>query len=615
MRYSYYRTLLDVERQQRGDLYGWWSRLRHLTWLTVVLLGLYVACKYNMWRHPRPVHHVWIDSVLVEVVEEGWVDTAQDWILYCGLCCGTLRVLLHCIFFSTAPCGSSGATATVAERMPGGRAESSAAANKDRTSLPYPRKEISTIAVPAWARRRCDGHQTRGTNSAAPADATAATTAAAALAERRNRFDPMRPMRTEKDLEWFLACEAAPAPPPPPQQAGQQQHQQRRSLEPALSASAALRCRDKGSVAALAIGGVDSVPVDAAERDVISVLYEKKPFSQGGRNDISLSHAFGSPTPAPASSSIPWAELGIFHLEEALQRTREWISDLCRRLIADVEQCDRWFSEHQIDAYDCHHSLQELLPALLPPPQPVAMNAMPAMRWGSYGAAPAPSTAPAPQYETKLAALLREKGYCRQTQQGMRGLDTALRYDQRLALEARLDVSGTFPSSAASRPSNADLTACREYVLERLQTFAKQRYLTSYDGGGGDVEAWRSGFPCDAHLLLHVLRTSVKGLSEYVLFGYQTGMQSPDLALYVGDTGEPYFYVRLRQGSSETLLSTRQGPTSLLEAILAFAAVVHVYYRDVYGGVRRTVDLKEVGLLKVVTEGRRVAWANTAGEW
>ncbi|KAG5511742.1 hypothetical protein GH5_08051 [Leishmania sp. Ghana 2012 LV757] len=591
MRYSHCRTLLEVERQQRGDRHGWRARVRHVKWLAVLLLSLYVVCTYNVWRHPRPVRHVWVDNVLVEVVEDDWVVTVRDWLLYGSLGCGAVCLLLHCTLGPTASTGGTEAAAAAGERRRGGRTRVSTA-TAGSASLPSLRKEISTIAVPPWARRRSGGNAPRG---AVPSDATAA----AASSQQTSTFDPMRPMRTEKDLEWFLACENA--------------QQQRRSAEAAFSGIAALRRRDGGGAAAVGGGGVDSAPVDAAERDVISVLYEKKPLNQRGRNNVAAPTALGLRTSSPSTSSIPWAELGIFHLEEALQRTREWISDVCRRLVADVEQCDRWFNEHQIEAYDCHYSLQELVPAPPSALQPASMTSTSTMRWGS--SLPAPCVVVAPQYETKLASLLREKGYCRQSQQGMQGLGTALWYDQRLALEVRLDVSGTFPSSSASRPSNAELTACREYVVERLRTFAKQRYLISYNSSGGDAETWRSGFPCDAHLLLHILRTSVKGLSEYVLLGYQTGLQAHDLALCVGDTGEPYFYVRLRQGSREMVMSTRQGPTSLMEAILAFAAVVHVYYRDVYGGVRRTVDLNEVGLLKVVTEDRRGAWASTGGEW
>ncbi|GET85871.1 hypothetical protein, conserved [Leishmania tarentolae] len=600
MRYSHSRMLLDMERQQRDDPQGWKARMRHLTWLTLALFGFYFVCTYNVWRYPRPVRHVWIDNVLVEVVEDDWVERARHWFLYGGFGCGALRVLLHCVLCpaaSGAPVGNTGTTTTARERMRGDRRRVNTATTHS-VSRPSFMKEISTIAVPAWARRRSDGNPPRGTSGAVPVEGSLAS--AATAAQQTSTFNPTRPMRTEKDLEWFLAYENA-------------QQQQRRSAEAALSGASALRYRDRGGATAPGGGGcVDSGPVDTAECDVINVLYEK-PLHQRGRSGTAAPDAFGLYTSSPSSSSlsIPWAELGIFHVEEALQRTREWMSDLCRRLVADVEQCDSWFNEHQIEAYDCHHSLQELLPAPPSQPQPAAMTSVPTMRWGV--SAPVPSVAPAPQHETKLAALLREKGHCRQTQQGMQELDTALRYDQRLTLEVRLDVSGTFPSSSASRPSNAELTACREYVIDRLRTFAKQRYLISYNSSGGDVETWRSGFPCDAHLLLHVLRTSVKGLKEYVLFGYQTEPQTHDLALYVGDTGEPYFYVRFRQGSTETLLSTRQGPTSLMEAILAFAAVVHVCYRDVYGGVRSTVNLNEVGLLKVVTEGRRTAWASTRG--
>ncbi|KAK7198005.1 hypothetical protein NESM_000755800 [Novymonas esmeraldas] len=562
MRHSHYRVLLEHERLLRGDNCGWPARQRHVRWLTVLFFELYGLCTYSAWRHRVPPRHVWIDGVLVEVVEDTWVDVVRGWLLCAGLVSGALLALLRILLGHPPVPNTTGLRRTTPTET---TAAAAAAAAAPREWTPLSKRAISTIAVPAWARHRADG---RATSAGVTTTTTAA--AAAAAAEHTRTLDAARPMRTESDLEWFLACENTQRQQhqPPPQQ-----------QQPCSSA-------------------VTGAGAASRQGDVISVVYDAAPLHQRGRGGPAA-QTLGLPfASASSSSSLPWASLGITQLEEALQRTREWMSDVCRRLVADIEVCDRWFGEHQIEAYDCHHSLQELLPA----PAPVPAAPLSAMRWG------APATvAAAPQPETKLAALVREKAHCRQTQQGMRELDAALRYDQRLTLEARLDVSGTFPSAAAARPSNAELTACRAYVMERLRTFAKQRHLASYDSSGGDAATWRCGFPCDAHLLLHVLRTSVKGLSEYVRFGYQLESQPQDLALYVGDTGEPYFYVRLRHGSDVVLLSPRHGPTSLMEAVLAFAAAVQVYHRGVYGGVRGTVDLSEVGLLKVIAERRRTS--------
>ncbi|KPI87645.1 hypothetical protein ABL78_3302 [Leptomonas seymouri] len=606
MRYSYYKKLISEERRQRGPHYGRQARVRQLTIFTSLTLGLYVMCTYNIWCHPRPIHHVWIDGVLVEVVEENWVDHARTGLLYLGLCCAGLLGLLRLCFgvtsSSASPVDDPNAFTLPQQETRG------------RRGVQKPQEDISTIAVPAWARRRAEGQQVpRNPMEGLPMNRGVPTTAAAMASDRTRTFDASRPMRSDKDLNVFLAYEAGLAQ--------QQQQPQRR-----LSAGDSIGLRYRGT----ADDNVYHADVDAVGQGALTVAYERRGLQsgasrrgEGGMGPAAPSSVSYSGGPASTPSTLPWAELGICHVEEALQRTREWMSEVCRKLIDDVDQCDRWFNEHQIEAFDCHHSLQELLPApttaAAPAPMATASQARPGGWWGASSAASsfgAPAAPAAPQLEPKLAALLREKAYCRQAQQGMQELDTALRYDQRLALEARLDISGTFPSSSLTRPSNAELTATREYVVDRLRTFAKQRFLVSYNASGGDAETWRSGYPCDAHLLLHVLRVSVKGLSEYLRFGYQTGTQTQDLALCVGDTGEPYFYVRFRQGSSETLLSTQQGPTSLMEAVLAFAAVIHTYYRDVFGGIRGTVDLAEVGLLKVVTEGRRPAWGEgVGGEW
>ncbi|KPA83577.1 hypothetical protein ABB37_01869 [Leptomonas pyrrhocoris] len=602
MRYSYYRGLIHEERRKRGPHYGRQARIRQLTVLTVLLLGLYVACTYNIWRHPRPIQHVWIDDVLVEVISENWIDHARSGLLCLGLCCAGLLGLAYLC------AGVRVSSASPVDGADG--AASRARESRGKRGGQKPEKDISTIAVPAWARRRAAGQQPISlTSMEALRHTSDGVGAAATAADRTSAFDERRPMRTDNDLNAFLAYEAAHV---------RQQQRQR------LSVADGAGVRYRGT----AEDNICQSDVDVVGRDALSVTYEgggvqrRSNRSGGGGADSAAaasSFPFASVGAAPTPSTLPWAELGISHVDEALQRTREWMSDVCRKLIDDIDQCDRWFNEHQIEAYDCHHSLQELLPAPTATAAATAPSqARPGSWWGTTSAAPSFSVPASPQLESKLTALLREKAYCRQAQQGMQELDTALRYDQRLALEARLDISGTFPSPASSvaQPTNAALTAMREYVVDRLRTFAKQRFLVSYHASGGDAATWRSGYPCDAHLLLHVLRVSVKGLSEYVRFGYQTGTQTQDLALCVGDTGEPYFYVRFRQGSSETLLPTRQGPTSLMEAVLAFAAVIHTYHRDVFGGVRGTVDLAEVGLLRAVAENRPSDWGVGAdAEW
>ncbi|EKG06416.1 hypothetical protein TCSYLVIO_002480 [Trypanosoma cruzi] len=73
-----------------------------------------------------------------------------------------------------------------------------------------------------------------------------------------------------------------------------------------------------------------------------------------------------------------------------------------------------------------------------------------------------------------------------------------------------------------------------------------------------------------------------------------------DLAIFVGDTGEPYFYVRYRSGPDDKTYATHQGVNSLFEALLIFAAIVRAYHNDSYGGIWGVMDLSQTGLLNVL---------------
>lgn len=570
MRHSYSQRLLEVERRQRRYRYGQKARLTQLKIAAGALIGVYIACLWRTWRHPRPIQHVWIDEVLVEVVIENWIDYTRTVVLWCGIFC----LLLICVVQWLG----GNAPAAEGEEAAGGRFMQS-----HRDFLRHLSKGETTIS---W--RDGDGESSKecsdksslrlaskrlSTSAAMPnvslhRDSTGSVSKAGYMEESR-RHDATRPMRSERDLNRFLSREA-------------QQEQRRRSSQ---------RWGSSGDGAALNFRPVE-VSSSAQSGEAIRVVY-----AGGG----AVSSPQASTARAPASSSdtagtIPWADLGIRNTDAALHRMREWMSDVCRRVVEEVQQCDDWFHQQQISAFDCHHSLQELI-AVTAPPQPAVSS----YGWGA--ATGTTAALAAPQFETKLAALLREKEVCRQNQQSLRDLDTTLRYEQRLSLEAKLDLGSFFPSSIVL--SSSEMTARQDYILSRLHTFAKQRYLASFSNSGGDPDTWQRGFPCDAHILLHVLRASVEGFSDHVRFGYQTTAQPEDLAIYVGDTGEPYFYVRHRHDDVDALFSTRQGPTSLLEAVLVFAAVVHAYHGDVYGGLRGSMDLKKAGLLRVVAEERR----------
>ncbi|EKF38603.1 hypothetical protein MOQ_001191 [Trypanosoma cruzi marinkellei] len=282
-----------------------------------------------------------------------------------------------------------------------------------------------------------------------------------------------------------------------------------------------------------------------------------------------------------------WAGLGILSAERSILKARRWLSDLCQELAEETAACDRWFAERQINSFDTTHCLQEIIPG----PRPSTSA-------GIGVGLPTLLSSTTPAVLRKLDALLNERQKIASQAQNVQNFDVILHLDQRISLEAKLDPSGTFPS--ASPLSVAEQQAQRQYVIKRLRAFASQKTLASYRHNHGDADVWREGFPTDAHLLIHIVRVCVDGFANYVKFLHQPMNPQQDLAIFVGDTGEPYFYVRYRSGPDDKTYATHQGVNSLFEALLIFAAIVRAYHNDSYGGIWGVMDLSQTGLLNVL---------------
>lgn len=573
MRPSQCQRLLEIEEQRTGWRRGSKARVQQLKWATGVTLLLYLLSRYHSWRYPRPRSHVWIDNVPVEVLEDSWAENAGVALLS-GVWFFASLLVAHLLCMRSDH----------REHKPARRCDGSAYAGTheergaDASTIRPLRREGARRAVDLGSDGRGGGGGGGGGRGAgAGTDKPPPTT--------QPRLDPTKPMRTPADLESFL------------QRVSLEQRRQRtgaRSLDRSDGADffAVPPAADPPFLGPTG-GGLTA---DGS----LHVRYHQHGGSSGGARGQGLDGAV---------TERDWEGLGIHNLDHALVRTREWVSDLCRRLITEVEESDRWFNANGVEAYSCGHSLREALQVSVPPPAQTRTTA----GWGTGSSflnmQPVQPQQPSVQTITKQQALVEHRALIQRGDS--RSFDTILRLDQRIALEAKLDVTGTFPESA--RLSNAELCARQQYVLQRLRTFAKQRTLAAYRHNGGDTDTWREGFPLDAHLLLHVVRTSVEGMGSYVRFGYQgSSDKTQDLAIYIGDTGEPYFYVRYRGPAQDRLYATRTGVFSLFEAVLAFAAIIHVYHNDTYGGIRGTMDLKRASLMKVLREPKfAAAWAAT----
>lgn len=277
------------------------------------------------------------------------------------------------------------------------------------------------------------------------------------------------------------------------------------------------------------------------------------------------------------------AALGVAHVERSLLRVRQWVSTICKGVVDDVDLCNQWFSDKRIKQFDCSNPLSEWweLPTASAAPRP-----------GGFGVAAAPA---APEKVRKWEALANERKKLQmQSSSNMETFDSIAKLELRMALEHVLDVSRTFPATGGQDLPAAVVGRRQRGIIQRLRAFAGQRSMQGFQCGCESPDV-----PPDPYLVAHVLRSRVPALANYILLPYQQHSSTAvkDLVLYVGGSGDPYFYVRHRYGGAqEKQMRTTEGAESLFEALLLFFAVVRRHYNGSYGNVEGMIDLKQLNV-------------------
>ena len=277
------------------------------------------------------------------------------------------------------------------------------------------------------------------------------------------------------------------------------------------------------------------------------------------------------------------AKLGVLNAERSIAAAKEWLSALCRSIIEDITACNHWFVEKNMSNFDCQHSLDEIFqdPRVAPPTT-------------GFGAA----AAPAPKV-TKAQALLGLRAQHMAQPCVADSYDVTQQVELRMAVEQLLDTTTTF--LMPSRPSPSELQERQQYVMSRLRTFASQRSLQGFRNDRGDPTIWREGYPTDSQLLAHVLKHRHKSLEEHIRLPHQPpGRGGDDLAIILGSSGEPYFYVKHSVGSRTQTFQTRPGQDSLFEAFVFLVAIVKVHHNGCFGSID-SLDLAALGLARIVS--------------
>ncbi|CCW61139.1 unnamed protein product [Phytomonas sp. EM1] len=582
MRYSHCQRVLETEHKRQTHLLGREGRITQLKYTTTALLLLYVICCFSSWRHPKPTSHIWIDEVLVEVLEDSWTATITGllfWLLF--MSSALLFAFLHCTRPDKRPLHFSNIEHFCSStELPQG---SETTCDHQQSNL-RPSNVIS-LMNPVVSYPKAEDDRKEGLRAGVPLDRVGGisldghsqTVAAVPTRRPRSVVTSTTSVCSAKGLDNFLGTRFGSKTFEPFSEASTE------PVMPSLSLGTPL------NPVRVQTGGV-RLPQEGC----LNVLYDDARGERLREAAAATGAACGSAIEGHSESHVfgdaEWLSLGVYDPEQALFRVREWVRDICFRLSSEVDQCNQWLATQELTAFDCNHSLQETL-SIRPPPTSMSSSSF------TWGQSQPLQQQPMRQVQ-KRELILSERQKLQQSV--VQDFNVILHLNQRLALEKRLDVTRTLPQGTVT--SNSELAARQHYVVSRLGTLTKSKKLLSYKHSGGDTDTWREGFPCDAHILLHVIRTSVEGMEGYIRLGFQSSSQTQDLAICVGDTGEPYFYVRYRTQITDRRLTPRPGVNSLFESLLIYTAIIHRYHHDVYGGIRGTVDLKRTGLINILKE-------------
>lgn len=573
--------IVEAERKRRREAYGVEAKLKHLYLLLTVASVLFVVAQVRLWWYARPSEHVLIDHVLVEVVPE--------------------ETLAHLVGTLSGWAGLLAATGIAFYRL-----------NIKSLLLGGPSEDPVALTAPASV-------------PTASSEKKVATTVATSI-------KPL-PSRMSNDL-WWCAGQAASFPVPSMSALSSDklnpfQGQAIRSddeLQALLSRDAHVPNANMTILGGSDIfGGAGSIG-NSNGATGIAVRYGV----EGGQE--------GKSRHAVQTASAELAALGVGNTDRSIMKLKEWISQLCKSAIDDIDKCDAWFAAQRIKTFDCSNPLSDLFDVVPSGVAAPAAGGFGAPAAGGFGApagggfgapatgggfgAPAAGGFGAPagggfgapaaggfggQRQTggfggsqatvervkKSVCLERERSKVQCQQAGdMSKIELLTKLDLRLSLERILDISITFPSTSSVDAPPAAIGRRQRGILNRLRTFATQPSFSSFRSSSEDPD-----IPADPYLIAHFLRTKCTALAPYIQLAYHSSSyQSKDIVLYIGGNGEPCFFVKHRHGGQEKTMRTTEGVNSLFEGLLLFFAVVRRYYRGSYGNVEGVVDLQQLKL-------------------
>jgi hypothetical protein len=292
------------------------------------------------------------------------------------------------------------------------------------------------------------------------------------------------------------------------------------------------------------------------------------------------------------AADTEWTSLGIRDVDSATLRIAEWVNKTIQQLLQEIADVNRWFAEKQLSAFDCNNSLRDTFVVPAPP-------AAPAVSWAAPAAT---NTQNAVTKIKKIECLTNEKAKLVAQQPTSETYNIIMMFDRRIALETVLDLSETFPTTGSGRhhqgggiTTESDATRCQSYIIRRLKTLGSQPTLSGYRASSGEPEVWSEDYPCDAHLLIHILSMRHPALIRTKL-PHQPLQDRREMVIYVGHVGEPYFFVKYRENGAEKVFHTRQGNSSLFQALLICVALITKYHDRKWGSVFGVINLEQVGL-------------------
>lgn len=533
------RLVYEHEAKRRQEAYGTRAKLLLLSMISSVAAVVYTVCTARLWLFTTPLRTVVIDGVMVDVVAD---DTTTHLLARAS---GFVVVLSLSVM--------------AAIKLELGKlvyGEETASTSSQSSSLKPPNAPApSALSIAQRPQNLSSDNSAMWWNS---------TNLSANIAIANSEAT----VRTLEDLDALI-------------QQGKGQHNSHRDGD-ALSGGLSSFAPPSYS----GVNGLFSMGATHSQAGGIAVRYQSLSGGALAPHDHNQRQA--------ATSESEFSALGVLQPERSLLKLRQWAAGLCKAVVEDIDKCDAWLSEKRVRGFDCSSLLSEQYE--LPTAGGFAPRPPATGTFGTFGngAMAQPVQASQPTKISKSEALLNEKRKLQmQNASSMETYDCMHRIDLRLSLEQVLDVGATFPNIGGS--SNAQSAArMRQGIIQRLRALGQSRNLSNMTTNSD--KPW---VPADPYILTHILRMRIPCLANYLQLPYAipSGSSSArDLRIYVGGTGDPYFYVRHRTGMQEKHMNTAEGPDSLFEALLLFFAVIQRVYHGAYGNVEGVVDLKQLNL-------------------